>query len=243
MTDFEKRKKALSDEYAEAFYGSLKKITADFKDKLNALLGDEYVAAAKRYDEVLSEQKSVKSEFLNSAEYLNAKKTLENARLAAETAGDINLNEANKVYRNALFDMAAVNAKLNNKLKKTRSEADEIKDKLKNEFFLRKKELNALKDDAGDEIRAAISACIIEYNKRLKELCESCGVKYEKTEYPFDASSVEGITATGKLESDLYFYISDEAVAFDDSEQKQSLSENEGARTMIACDNDSDFKN
>lgn len=240
MTEFENRKKALSDEYAEEFYDALKKITADFKNDLNDLLGDEYVAAAKRYDEVLSEQKAVKSDFLKSYEYQNAKKTLENARIAAETAGDIHLDEANKVYRNALFDMAAVNAKLNNKLKKSRAEADEIKEKLKNEFFLRKKELNALKDSASDEIRAAVSACIIGYNKSLKELCESFGVKYEKTEYPFDASAVEGIAATGKLESDLYFYISDSTEVESDG---TALSENEGARTMIACDNDSGFTN
>ena len=242
MTEFEKRKKVLSDEYAKEFYSSLNRITTAFKEKLSALMGENYEASAKRYDEVLAEQKAVKSEFLNSNEYLSAKEALLNARRAAETAGDINLDEANKAYKNALFDMAAVNAKLNNKLKKSRAEADEVKDRLKNEFFLRKKELNALKDESSDEIRAAISACLIAYNKDLQLLCEEFGEKYDKTEYPFDMSSAAKFGATGKLESDLYFYISDEPLA-PDSDAEPSLSENEGALTMIACDNDSKYQN
>lgn len=242
MSEFEKRKKALSDEYAGEFYSSLNRITTAFKERLSALLGESYEASAKRYDEVLAEQKAVKTEFLNSDEYLGAKKALLKARRAAETAGDINLDEANKAYKNALFDMAAVNAKLNNKLKKSRAEADEIKDRLKNEFFLRKKELNALKDESSDEIRAAISACLIAYNKNLKHLCEEFGESYDKTEYPFDISSAAKFGATGKLESDLYFYISDEPIETN-PDLEPALSENEGALTMIACDNDSIYKN
>ena len=242
MTEFETCKKALKDRYANEFYASIKKITSAFKKNVNELMGEDYASSVKRYDEDIAEQKKVKSEFLNSNEYSGAKQTLEIARRAAETAGDVNLDEANKAYKNALFDMAAVNAKLNNKLKKSRAEADEIKERLKNEFFLRKKELNSLKDTASDEVRAAVSACIIAYNKELKELCEKCGVKYEKTEYPFDAASVADIGATGKLESDLYFYISDEPID-ERNDVEPALDENEGARTVIACDNDSDFKN
>lgn len=240
MTEFEKQKKELSDKYADKFYTTLKNITVGFKGKLNALMGEEYIVASKRYDEVLLEQKTIKSEFLNSREYLDVKDALMTARKAAETAGDVDLDDANKAYKNALFDMAAVNAKLNNKLKKSRVEADEIKEKLKNEFFLRKKELNGLKASTSDEILSAISSCLLEYNKNLKQLCEEFGEKYDKTEYPFDVSKASEFGATGKLESDLYFYISNEPLAKD---IEPALSENEGALTMIACDNDSLYKN
>ena len=201
---YQELKKSLDDKYTKKFVEILNSTSNNFKQKIIAVLGDEYILLSEEFNTTLNSIKSKKQEFENSTEYLYAKKELAELKQKIDGASEAEKDNYLDEFRATLNKITTLNNKLNNQLKSERDRIDNIKNSVKEMFAKNSMELIKIRAELMDATRGELKTLLGDYMLELKELNSAFNEELKEPKYPFDVASMGDCLVAGKLESECY---------------------------------------
>ncbi len=197
-------KKSLDDKYTKKFVEILNSTSKNFKSSIAKVLGEEYILLSEEFLTTVNSIESKKKEFVNSSEYLSAKKELSEIKLNIDNAPENEKDGYLDDFRVALNKISTLNTKLNNQLKGERDRVEEIKSSVKKLFVKNAKELISIRKDLMNITREEISALLRDYTLELNELNSTFNIELKGNAYPFDLTTMGDCLVAGKLESECF---------------------------------------
>lgn len=197
-------KKSLDEKYTKKFVELINLTKNDLQDKIESVLGVEYLLIKEEFNTVSSSIEGKKREFTKSEEYIDAKNNLSKLNEKINNLSEEDKNLYLDEYRDALSKISTLNNKLNNQLKPERERVEELKDSLKKLFFKRKKELLSGRFSIMKQTYGSVKELLDSYNLELNELKTNFGVEIGKKEFPFDINTLNDCLVAGKLETECF---------------------------------------
>lgn len=235
-------KNSLFQKYEKRFNELLESTKKEYTESFTEILGEEYKTLNESLENNISTQRTMRANFLNGEEYLNAKRKMYDlkSKMDAETDGD-KKDELFAEFQSSLADISTLNIKLNNSLKAYKEKESSIRESLKNLYDGKKEQLLNAKKQIENKTRTELLSLLSEFNFELKELNEVYGIVNGKKEYPFNLEKVNGYSVASKFDSD-YFYGNSLETSSDNSTEIEIYDEN-GNLKSIKTETEDNYKN
>lgn len=226
-------KNSLKEKYTKLFLEILADTQKRFIDEMNATVSGDYENIRNRHAEIKKEIAKARKAFLESDDYLSAKKCLEKVKSKEENGN----SDYNEKFNDALSKVTTLNIKLNNSLKAKMEEESALRKKMNELLDGSREELFAFRKKIEEETALKISELIANYNLELNSLKATFGIDERSRELPFDVDKIGIESVTTPFEADYFGNASAENEGSDVKVEFITV----GGDTVVS-ENTSDFK-
>lgn len=193
-------KNSLKEKYTKLFLEILADTQKRFIDEMNATVSGDYENIRNRHAEIKKEIAKARKAFLESDDYLSAKKRLEKVKSEEENGN----SDYNEKFNDALSKVTTLNIKLNNSLKAKMEEESALRKKMNELLDGSREELFAFRKKIEEETALKISELIANYNLELNSLKATFGIDERSRELPFDVDKIGIESVTTPFEADYF---------------------------------------